>query len=517
MKMDITLLAIDDVSLPMRRNVCLHLTKPDVRPEPVLSPEPVDSDAPDNAATHFYGTVIGDHGRFRMWYYACHWGMNPDWSPYHLQQLAKKPGWVKQDHGLYQGPLCYAESDDGITWKKPALGQLMFKGNTANNALALPHAIVSGATIIRDDDDPDPDRRYKMVYQYFPDQADPVMDELGTMPSMCTAVSPDGLSWSEFHTPYVNEFVEHSSFYQHDGHFIVNYQTGESWSHCSEGGNNCGRTGLAKVSPDFTNWIDGHTVSFGLPEPADPGVRGLRGPGDQVHLGVGAMSLGSVCVGLFGRWHNADSMDTFHEITCDLGLVVSNDGLHFREPVQGHNFINASESPAELVPGKTYNTVLCQANGILNVGDETRIYHGRWRNVGPHPENLPNYRADVGLAVIPRDRWGSLRLNPGTDTGHVFSSLIRLPDGECGVGVNADCATGITVSVHDRNYKPIRAFCGNNSGRIADEGGFDCPVTWSNGDITRLVGDDIHLCFNIERNDDDPALYAACITSGDAT
>ena len=34
-----TLLAIDDVSLPLRRNLCYYLTKPTVRPEPVLTPE----------------------------------------------------------------------------------------------------------------------------------------------------------------------------------------------------------------------------------------------------------------------------------------------------------------------------------------------------------------------------------------------------------------------------------------------------------------------------------------------
>lgn len=73
-----TLLAIDDVSLPFRKTVCLYLGQPVVRPEPVLSPSPADSDAPDNLAAHFYGTVLQDAGKSRMWYYACHRGLNPD-------------------------------------------------------------------------------------------------------------------------------------------------------------------------------------------------------------------------------------------------------------------------------------------------------------------------------------------------------------------------------------------------------------------------------------------------------
>ena len=32
------LLAIDDVSLPLRRNLCSYLTKPALHPEPVLTP-----------------------------------------------------------------------------------------------------------------------------------------------------------------------------------------------------------------------------------------------------------------------------------------------------------------------------------------------------------------------------------------------------------------------------------------------------------------------------------------------
>ncbi len=126
---DRLLLAIDDVSLPFRKNVGLYLSKPKVRPEPVLKPSPFGSGAPDDLAAHFYGTVLCDGGKFRMWYYACHWGKNPDWPARMMQQVAKPAAGE-----LFQGPLCYAESDDGITWRKPVLGQVLFKGSRANNA-----------------------------------------------------------------------------------------------------------------------------------------------------------------------------------------------------------------------------------------------------------------------------------------------------------------------------------------------------------------------------------------------
>src|SRR5689334_15097202 len=115
------MLAIDDESLPIKKNLCLYLSKPKVRPDPVLFPSPRESNAPDNCAAMFYGTVLHDEGRFRMWYHACHWGMNPDWPPHMLRQF------VKYKDPVLLGPACYAESDDGIHWQKSALGQVLFK------------------------------------------------------------------------------------------------------------------------------------------------------------------------------------------------------------------------------------------------------------------------------------------------------------------------------------------------------------------------------------------------------
>ena len=54
---------------------------------------------------------------------------------------------------------CYAESDDGLTWTKPNLGLFEFNGNPNNNIVWDLH----GACVFRDDDESDPQRRYKMI------------------------------------------------------------------------------------------------------------------------------------------------------------------------------------------------------------------------------------------------------------------------------------------------------------------------------------------------------------------
>ena len=140
------LLAIDERAFPLRENVALYLSKPEIRPEPVLMPSE-NPQAPDSAATHFYGTVLKEGDRFRMWYYANHIAGDED------------------QKGV--SPICYAESDDGENWTRPELGQVEWKGSRANNLIALgpdPTQECSGVSVLRDDEDPNPDRRYKMVY-----------------------------------------------------------------------------------------------------------------------------------------------------------------------------------------------------------------------------------------------------------------------------------------------------------------------------------------------------------------
>lgn len=506
------MLAIDDQSLPFRKHVGLYLSKPAVRPEPVLKPSDFESNAPDNLAAHFYGTVLHDAGKFRMWYYACHWGKNPDWSPSMAQQLAKPNA-----DPLFQGPLCYAESDDGITWIKPALGHVLFKGSRQNNALDLPHSVVSGAIVIKDDEEPDPARRYKMTYQFFPNFSSPVIGEYGTQPSVALAVSPDGLKWKVIGIPFVNQFVEPSSFVKHAGQYVIHYQAaGNMGGYFAEGGTPSGRTGVARITNDFAKWPDFLAESFALAEPEDRTIRGLSGAYDQVHLGVGAASFGNVCVGLYGLWHNAEFHKKFDQISCDFGLLISNDGVRFREPVKGHRFLRRDESLATAVPGHQFNTILCQANGILNVGDETRIYHGRWRNANGHSgeDLLKYYSGEVGLATLPRDRWGAFGLDPNTETGSITSSVIELTREDAQLTLNAEGTQAIRVDLLDEHFQPIPNYSGDNAGVVQGTGGLSCEVKWPNVPLDAINRQRVRIQVQLTRQTGtSPQLFAMNLKS----
>lgn len=477
------LLAIDDVSLPLRKNLCYYLEKPSVRPTPVLTPSRDNPNAPDHTATHFYGTVLEDGGRFRMWYYAI--------SP------GEKPG------DLREGPICYAESPDGLEWTKPKLGQLEFRGRRDHNALALPGRLTEASLVVKDLVDPDPARRYKMVYQEIQPH--------GRFYSLRTATSPDGIEWKAGPVSPVDEGLEPCAFYQFNGAYIVNAQFAPF--PVSEGGFRAGRQGHAWLSLDFERWLPESVASFTLPEPPNGEARGLDKPYDQVHLGTAAMSYGNVLVGLYCLWHARPKPgDWFGDETTsgDLGLVISHDGLRFHEPVKGRVYLAAEDSPATPVPGKSLPTILCQANGILNVGSETRIYHGRWRN-GVVAGG--DYYAEVGLATLPRDRWGALGLFPGKTEGTVWSLPIRLPDGGCALFLNAEAAAGIRVEVASERFEPLPGWSGDQRGRAAGSGGLDVPVQWGGRSLAELRGT-VRLRFHFHGGEGpSPRLYAAYLTA----
>ena len=84
---------------------------------------------------------------------------------------------------------CYAESDDGVHWRRPALDLMLAEAFPGNNIIwQWPGYFNDSLCVIEDLADPDPGRRYKMLV-YHHDRKDP--DLCGGFPF----VSADGLSW----------------------------------------------------------------------------------------------------------------------------------------------------------------------------------------------------------------------------------------------------------------------------------------------------------------------------------
>ena len=492
------LLAIDERAFPLRDNLALFITKPVVRAKPVLGAS-TSPDAPDNVGASFYGTVLHEGGRFRLWYYS-HYATDAE-------------------GGIRAGPVCYAESADGVNWTRPNLGQLEWHGSRANNAIALGNKTesIEGVYVIREDDDPLPERRYKMVYYYFGETPRyPGSEPRGIR----LAVSRDGLRWTRLPGEVTGgKFAELSSLYRHNGlYFVHSHIHGHGADDRPEG-----RQGYAWVSADFDHWLTESAPSLRVSEPLVGSGYGThsderKGIGlyTQDHEGIGAVSFGNVVVGLWGMWRQREPNWGEGGINADLGLVVSEDGFHFDEVVKGQPFITSAESPADPVPGRHYPTILTVGNGILDVGDETLIYHSRWRNVAFQKLGMSkndgtnvakDYWSGIALARLPRDRWGALALSGKEKAGSAWTAGVRLADSSV-LTINGSGLAGLRVDVADERFQTLPGYGEGRTPGSANDA-FGAEVGWAGRTLREIAGKTVRFHLRFFRSAAaDPRLFA---------
>ena len=166
------LLVLDSRVIEHAENARLVLGVSEKDPRNPLLP----ADQPwENATNNYYPNVLWDADErvWKLWY---------------KDVLADKDAIAQMqspstvhDVGWY---LLYATSKDGIAWRKPALGLHKFGGKDTN-AVARDCPNVG---IFKDTHDPDPARRYKMVFDVG----------LGKPRARFSA---DGIHWSEVHEP----------------------------------------------------------------------------------------------------------------------------------------------------------------------------------------------------------------------------------------------------------------------------------------------------------------------------
>ena len=400
---DLVFFPLDDVSIPWRQNLKVTLERPEkYAGNPVLKAGPVEG--PDGYGALLYGTVIKEGAKYRMWYLA-----SPRGDPKFARDFAAV------QRGSYR-PIAYAESADGIHWDRPDLGLVEFRGNKHNNLVAIEPASAGYATaydfvaVLRDPADPDPGRRYKMAYI----TRDKPLDRPHDAASTATAVSPDGLRWTLANTAmFTQGNFENTSLTKFDGLYYLAGQAFALYDGSLADGSSAGRVMKVFFSPDFDHWSSGRALAF-----ARADYRTARTSfGQENHMGAGLWNRGNVILGLYGRWHG-DTILTepvtpsspLKGLKIDLGLVVSNDAIHYREPVR--NFVMIPRG----APAAWDSEGILQANAFANTATETYIWYSHWYTsrpnvIPPLPAALSPVmalKADaIGLARLPRDRFGA--------------------------------------------------------------------------------------------------------------
>jgi hypothetical protein len=468
----VTIFAFDDQSIPHSQNLKLAMRAPKKHPaNPVVArggPGSVDA-----MGVQFYGSVIREGDKFRLWYVA----YDDDTAnnvPYSRWRAA------------------YAESRDGVTWVKPELGLVEYRGNKANNLIDIGTAPLGfiNLKVLADPDDADPAHRYKIsTHVYFQHNT-----RLGTLAPFTSA---DGLRWKpiakiepkdaqlakkDLVLPAVH-FEPCGGLYKWDGLYYVCGQNALPAARPYQG-----RITRMYHSADFKTWSHANTVGFIRDPQHFPLGPGRSLEGEQNHEGISVWNRRNILLGVYGMWHGAKE---WKDITIDLGFVVSNNGTHFREPAREWTFLKRGEDDQWDQGG------LIQGQGFENIGDETFVYYGAW-DPRRWKEGAP--RGGVGIAVLPRDRFGDLVVDtsgtgPGNyqlpvTTSEFITAPIPLPAGGPhrfylnaeGLGPDAT----LRIELLDELGKPLDGYTGNHAA-LVDTGGFQTPVVWDRKqDLTDL-------------------------------
>lgn len=487
-----TFFAFDDHAIPLKDNLQLTMVQAQKHPaNPVLTAGPKGS--PDHGHAVLYGSVLKIDGKFRMWYL----GM-------HEKEIVKgqAPGWWR--------PMCYAESDDGIDWTKPELGLTEFNGNKKNNICLIESDLHSLTrvndflTVIYEPNAPKTER-YKCAYiAHLPfDEVkggrSPIGPDEKRWCSFVTATSADGLTWKVVGDRPANaggERFEVSGLYQFGNFYYASGQLLTPWTWLPDG-RDVGRVMLTYRSSDFKSWSRAKGFSF-----ARPGQT-LSTPveGQQTHMGAGMWNRGNVLIGLYGMWQDGPKdrpKGSMHlwKTHVDLGLIISNDGIHFREPVPDFKVIARGKE------GEWDSIALLQGHAFVNVGDQTYMWYSHW-DTG-EGGGLTNMH--VGLATIRRDGFGYVSTKVKTGEGGFITDTVEVTDNTAPkLRVNVEGASNsspLTLQwVNDRD-QPIGAPVSVTTS------GTEVEVKWGKSEVPKVEkGDHIALKATFPK-DVDVKLYA---------
>ena len=360
-----------------------------------------------------FGTVLRREGRYQMWYMA----------------------------GSHAAPrcVCYACSDDGLSWTKPALGLHEVAGTTHNNVVILsehPTGDIDDITVIDDPDDRD--WPLKALFWDSGPRDTPGLPDQGYW----AARSRDGTHWEKLGNVlpgWGDRFNAMSR--RHRGKFVVYGREPDMWNAGGQKGRIVSRTD----SDDLTGWSAPQIVL--MPDLDDP-------PPMQFYSAM-AFEYESRVLGAIERMH-------FSPDVLDVELIHSRDGVAWQRP-QGR--------PAFLSPGPpgTWDDTWVNLSTAAPIRHRQQLWFYYAGRSTAHGGLMPAPSGAIGLAVLRADGFCSLQAI-GTP-GYLLTRPMTWPDGDLLVnadtrrrtdeypGFGATCGE-LRVGVRDESDRPIEGFDG---------------------------------------------------------
>jgi hypothetical protein len=406
---------------------------------------------------YFYGTVLHDQRRFRMWYQ----GIGPMYREQHT---------------------CYAESLDGVHFSKIMTADHPYGDSPVSNIVMGGTPNTCGPSIVRDDSAP-PEARYRIFFDSYLTQHKGLKVPKRLTPEAIThlenkrleddwrppfhrgqfvAHSPDGIHWSPAHGRLIR--VGQSDI----GQCVLWDPVNSVWRAYireNEDDLNGRRVRLVHTmtSRDFRTWSRSREIL--RPDAID-------GSPDAQFYGISVAFHRGLFIGfqqvfrIEERLGEGKERGVFH-----AQLMVSRDGERFLRVADRAPFLEVGESG-------TWEGGMVRIGNSLVIHDDTMWIYFDARNArhAPKPGDLP-LKTGIGCATLPLDRFVALTQDAASCPGEI---IVRVPVSQVGkITVNAEIERGgeICASLHDLKSAPIRGFEPANCTPVR-ESGLRQPISW---------------------------------------
>ena len=424
---------------------------------PLLRP-----DRPWETSVYCYGTCLYDEGRYRLWY----------------ESVDRRA-----THAAFRTAVGYAESADGIHWTKPMIGAVHPDHGPTNLVLiAGGRTDLCAPSVIRDDSDPDPARRYKMLFYDAMTEADLAQygapfPPSGSVPGwrsiegegMFTACSADGIHWQRRPQPVFAGPSDAVAFSRaEDGRYLAFCKT-------STRADRHFRIIATSESRDFESWSEARVVLE--PDWHDP-------QGTEFY-GMSGFDYFGNRLGLVWAYYNSPD-----DKRIDVQLAGSSDGQSWQRLLNRETLLpngpKASWDAGEVLPPSVPLLSPLQPDRLL-------FYYG---GCNVRHDDMRYQELCIGLATLRLDGFAAMRA--GFFPGALRTSVLKAT-GET-LHVNLDAAQGgLSVDLVDAESETVLA----SAEPIKEKDSTALQIVWQSAPPP-IAGRRVRLVFRLHR----AALYA---------
>ena len=455
-------LALEDGLFDKVENLELVLNRPRKHGPVLVADKPWEGER----AQAWGSVIVEPDGLLRIWYFA----FNTE----------------RRNDELDRGGYAYAESRDGIRWDKPNLGVVNFRGSRDNNlfyscapdggnlvdeelarrGIGLPALDESGnqigilnnldgLTVVRDDDEPDRNKRYKLIANMqdhrmwapyykdrYPNVTESQVKRARAVFGQYMDTSPDGIHWSRRPRRILSAVGDYM--------MVTRDHRNRRWWLNERAAGKSGRNAALRTSHDLIRWSQPQTIFDNGPESA-------QGRISEWHGGITPFNYGRLNLGFLERWATG-SFGSYCE------LVSQSEGHDWKRVVPGSPFLDVG-AENEFDRALAYPT----HNAPIRLGNTLYIFY---TGGGARTDPKKGIPMSIGLATIGADRFAALANWRPRGVGRLVTRPVEVT------------RAGLELNMESFELQPARVGVAGEDGAMLEGYGLDdCEIRFKPGQL----------------------------------